>query len=185
MNALWYWLNWLLTWTYTDVAVIGRWRAGDTWVYTFLVLLLASTILIIVSYGISRGVSRAWKRFFTSKIERPTFRRKRIVRFFLGLYAWWQKKSEKVSTKWGKRIAKTMGRHKYLILFVFNLVPYIPYVSAATIAAAKFKKIPHAIWPIFAGNAVKVFYMVGLIYTSPTWLSWFKDAFSYIVEKIL
>jgi len=184
MSVLWYWLNWLLTWTYTDAAAIGRWKAGDAWIYTFSILLLASSILILVSYGIFSGISRVWKRFFTSKIEKPTFRKKRIVKFLLSLYAWWQKKSERVSTKWGKRIAKAMGRHKYLILFAFNLVPYVFYVSAATIAAAKIKKVPYAVWPILAGNAVKVLYIVGLVYTSPIWLSWFKDTISYIVGKI-
>lgn len=179
MNVFWYLFNWWLTWTYTDVAVIGRWRAGDAWIYTFSILLLASTILILASYGIFSGISQAWKGFFTPKIKNPDFKKKPAVKYFLAWYAWWQKRP-KISAKWGKKIAETLGKHRYLTLFLLNLIPYVPYLSAATIAAAKLKKIPYAIWIILAGNTTKVFYMVALVYTSPTWLSWCR----YMIGKI-
>jgi len=199
MNVFWYLFNWWLTLSYTDVAAITWWKAGENWIITFLYLLLTSTILLLGYFGglsLFNLVSWAVKKFLYPRIKKGSgFKKTRIVKFVLGCYAWFKKTrvlrfilacyswrlkvSEKISTKWGKKIAGAMGKHKYWTLFILNLVPYVFYVSTATIIAAKLKRISFGILAILAGNAVKVFYVVGLVYTSPIWLSWFR----YMIGK--
>lgn len=173
MNLFWYLFNWWLTWTYTDFAAVAWWKAGENWIATFLYLFLTSTILLSGYHGIFSSIFWFVKKFLYSRIRIKRgsgFKETPIVKFISSCYSWWQEKTNNISTKWGRKIAEAMGKHKYWTLFVLNLVPYVPYLSLATIIAAKIKGIRLGIVAILIGNAVKVLYVVGLVYTSSIWL---------------
>ncbi|MCD6500811.1 hypothetical protein J7K42_02215 [bacterium] len=139
MKAFWEIINWLLAFTYTDFAIISWIEAGKEGMYTFLVMVIISDGLVILNYllfsGIFKGIDMIRKRLKLSQLAK----------------------------KWGEKISQLRGNlFFYLFLATLNLIPYIPYVTPATIVAVKLARVPwyYGLTLILAGNTGKIGLMV-------------------------
>ncbi len=135
------------------MATISWYRAGEKELYTLLVMMIASTLSISISYGVFTGIIWLIRGFLKKlKVEKNELREDFPL------------KNHKVSEKWVERLINKLNRHRYLVLFALNLVPYMPYLTAATVITAKLMKIPYGLPVILAGNALKVYFLTTIIY---------------------
>lgn len=162
MEIFWWLLDLYLTFTYTDAAVISSYTTGREEIYTLMVLLTISTSLILVNYWILGGIVKMVK-WMIKKIKKllPGKRKKREERQSRTKVSKITKKLNEWVNEW---VISKVRKHRYLSLFLLNLIPYALFLSHATIVATKWWKIRYGIFVILAGNGVKVYFVVTLVY---------------------
>ena len=162
-------INMILAVSWTDVAVISWYKTGVDFNSTLIVMLITSTVLICIDYCLLSLIFKGleWLREKIILLIEKNFDGRRLN--FLNsprkiLYEWLRGRPK----EWGKKLAFwARSPLFYFLLFVLNLIPVVPYISLATIIAAKIVRLRWyaALTIILAGNALKILYWSKIVYT--------------------
>lgn len=163
MEILWTFLSGIFSGIWPEIAVIGWHEMGWTAIQTLLTVLVASGSVLLISYVLLSGIFWKSNKILSNRVDNPTNKSNRIMRFLLEQYSQWENTKIKIGEKLGEKIAGHLSEHKYLVLFIFNLIPF-PVLTTATIVAGRLAKVKYSIVPIFLGSAIKISLWVLLIY---------------------
>ncbi len=165
LQILWWVWNIYSAFVFIEAAAVSLYLTGVRIEYTMGLLLLTSTMVLLINYGILSGMVWVLKKASDRVVKMmkeilPQKKNKKIRRSLQKLLKWLGRFERRV----GEKVIKTVKKHPYGTLFLLNLVPYAPYLSIAAIIAAKIGKIRYGIFPILAGNGVKVIMIVMGVY---------------------
>lgn len=164
MEILWTFLSGIFSGVWPEMAVIGWHEIGWTQTQTLLAVLIASGSVLLISYGLLNGIFWKSSKILSKRADNPIEEPNRVMRFLLEQYSQWGSTKIKIQEKMGGKIAGYLSKHKYIVLLIFNLIPFIPVITTATIVAARLAKAKYGIIPIFFGSVIKISLFVWLVY---------------------
>ncbi len=147
---LWLW-NIYTAFSLTEVAAPSWYASGVPMVKTLIFLLIASTISILGWSGFFSLV------FWLVKIITGKDIRKKVN--FRKLNSW----NQRIREKWTKRILVAMGKHRYMTLFICNLLP-VPGLTTVSIGVGKYLEIRWLTLCVLSANTLKVVGEVIFVY---------------------
>ena len=161
MEAVWSFFNGIFSGIWPEFAAIGWYKLGMSETQVLFTLLVASNLIMALNYGVLGGVFWEIKKILAKRVNSNS---NGGLREIIQWYSQWKDGKKTKEEEMGKKIADILSKYKYLLLFIFNLIPIIPLLSTATIIAARLAKVKYDIVPIFLGNTVKLCLWVTLIY---------------------
>lgn len=158
-------LDWLGVFVFLDGAVFDLAIQGKPIGYTLTIALVVSTIQIIITFlGFEAIISAMKKRYFSNR------KASKMVKDFTKLaeriWKWLEKWRKKIKIiDFLVKLILGAKRHKYLAIFVPNLIPFAPYFTTATaIASTYYRKRKLALVIVIIGNSMKFLIFVPLYY---------------------
>jgi hypothetical protein len=161
---LWVW-NTYTAFFFTELAIPSWYASGVPLGYTLIFLLSASTVSILGWSGIFSFI------FWLLKMITGKDIRKGVN--FGKLNSW----NQRIQEKWTEKILIAMGRHRYLTLFICNLIP-IPWLSTLSIGVGKYLKVNWLTTVVLLANTLKICGEIFFVYWFLPWLfSWIMYIF--------
>ena len=152
-------LGWILTCIHAESAIIGWKIAGKGWLFTLLSVEGVSILSVCFSLWLIDILLFILKKIFKInlflKIKRNAWY-KRLSE--------WNRERKTNSVSFIKKTIQEIEMHPYLTLFIFNLVPFVPYLTFGTVATVKLLQVRFGLLVILAGNAVKILYLTTIIF---------------------
>lgn len=158
-------LDWLGVFAYLDWAIFDFAIQGKPIEYTLTIALSVSTFEILITFVGFKAIALAIKKKYFSdrKMSKMT---KDLMKLGERIWKWmerWRKKVKLVDFL--VRLILGAKRHKYLAIFIPNLIPFAPYFTTATaIAATSYKSKKKALITVIIGNSLKFLIFVPLYY---------------------
>lgn len=147
-------LAWILSVSYPETTIILWKETGKSLLITLLTIEFISALSVLASYEIFSGILWFLKKFL--RINSFPFLKKgkkQICR-----ETWRTKIKTNVVSRTKEIVEKSRksAYFIYLILFVLNCIPIIPYITTGTVVAVKIFQIRGGIFVVLIGNAVKI-----------------------------
>ena len=158
-------LDWLGVFVYLDWAIFDFAIQGKPIEYTLTIALVVSTVMILLTFvGFEAIVLAIKKKYFSDrKVSKMT---KDLMKLAGRTWKWLEKWRNKVKfVDFLVRLILGVKEHKYLAIFIPNLIPFAPYFTTATaIAATSYKNKKKALITVIVGNSMKFLIFVPLYY---------------------
>lgn len=153
-------IGWILSGFQLEAAIIAWKIAGEDWLVTLTRAVLMGTLGVLIPYV-----------GFTVIIV--TLEKILGVNISVHLPQWvWnrngkRKRNERLKLFFKEFVRKALqkaGNHPHFLLFFFNLLPLIPYLTLATVIAVRLSKIRWGILVVLAGNSLKIVLFVSIAF---------------------
>lgn len=141
----------------TEIAALSWCESGVPMLYTLVTLLVTSTVFLYLTFSGFTVLNWILKKVLHR--DPGAALAEKAERYAMETQNSWKRKI----VGWTVNTIRKMSTHRYIFLFVFNLVPF-PLFSTGTIVAAKLFKIKWGIIPILVANGVKVSFVVTFVY---------------------
>jgi len=140
----------------TEVAAFSWCESGVPMLYTLVTLLVTSTVFLYLTFSGFSILNWILRKVLHRDLGVVLAKKAEI--YVMEKNGWKRK-----IVGWIVNKIREMGTHRYIFLFLFNLVP-LPLFSTGTIVAAKLFKVKWGIVPILVGDVVKVSAVVFFFY---------------------
>lgn len=148
--------GWILAASYPELAIPLSKIAGESWWLVLLRTEMLSSFWVLLSYEILSGIFWFLRRVFRTNFTINSLKRNRKKVWFT--------KIKPRTASWVKKIIEKAEANPYLVLFLFNLIPIIPYLTTITVVAVKFFRIRRGLFVILCGNGIKILVITLLAY---------------------
>lgn len=151
-------IGWILSGFQIEAAIIAWKMAGEDWLGTFQRATLMGTLGVLIPYVGFTVIILTLEKIFGVNISvhlpqwvwnRNRKRNKRLKLFI---------------TEFLRKALQKAGNHPHFLLFFFNLLPMIPYLTLATVIAVRFSKIKWGILAVLAGNWLKIALFISMAF---------------------
>lgn len=147
--------NLILTIIHPESAIVLARLTGETWWVVLLRIEILSNFVMLGFYEVLRGIFWLFNKIFRINLS---FRSKAN---YENKYL---KNTKTNMSLWVQSTIENLKVHPYILLFILNLIPAIPYLTTATIIAVSALKIQRGMIAVLAGNAVKILVVVLIVF---------------------
>lgn len=158
-------LDWLGIFIYLDGAIFDFALQGKPIEYTLTIALVVSTIQIMTTFlGFEAVITVIKKKYFSNR--KTSKGMEDFIKLAERIWKWLEKWRKKIKiVDFLVKLIIGAKKHKYLAIFIPNLIPFAPYfTTAATIAATYYQRKRIALAVVIAGNSMKFLIFVPLYY---------------------
>ena len=141
-----------------ESAIVAWQKMGISFVLAVSFITFASSLSVMANYGLFSGIF-----WIFGKIKRRRDKESRLINWKRGVRLFWRLRQRKARSLAKNSIEGNKYLNQHLILILLNVVP-LPLLTAATIFAAKIKKIKGGIYSILFGNLLKILTVAIFVY---------------------
>ena len=153
-------IGWLLSGFQIEAAIIAWKISGEDWPVTLVRAVLMGTVGVLIPYVGFAVIIATLEKILGVNIS-----------VHLPQWVWNRNRKRKGDGKlkllmkeFVRRALQKAGNHPHFLLFFFNLLPLIPYLTLATVFATRISKIRWGILAVLAGNSLKIVLFVSIAF---------------------
>ena len=153
-------IGWLLSGFQIEAAIIAWKIAGEDWPVTLTRAILMGTLGVLIPYvGLTVIIATLEKILGVNiSVHLPQWVWNRNEK---------RKRNERLELFFKEFVRKALqraGNHPHFLLFFFNLLPMIPYLTLTTVIAVRLSRLRWGIFAVLAGNSLKIVLFISIAF---------------------